>query len=257
MVGRSNDIDLSIAIPAYNEAEVITETVEQLVEALSPTGWSFEIVIADDNSRDATWRVLEELAGRHRELRPVRNRGANGYGMAVRAAIAATVGEAVIVAMADGSDPPEDIVAYGQAMLDEGYDCAFGTRFTDPRRVSRYPLFKRLLNRAGNRLIRLTTGYTYDDFTNGFKGYRRSVLDAMGPLICSDFNLTVEMSMKAVMIGARIKIVTTGWRERDAGVSKFDIRKLGPKYLLTVLYCALHARLAQTLPRGGAPKNTA
>ena len=238
--------DLSIAIPAYNEAEVITTTVERLVQALEQTGWSFEIVIADDNSNDATWQVLEALAARQPEVRPVRNTGPNGYGMAVRTAIGAAKGTAIIVAMADGSDPPDDVIAYGHAMLDDDFDCAFGTRFRDPRRVKQYPPFKRILNRIGNRLVRWASNYAYDDFTNGFKGYRRRVLDAMGPLVCTDFNLTVEMSMKAVMSGANIKIVPTGWCERDAGVSKFNMRKLGPKYMMTILYCVLHNRLSQT-----------
>ena len=237
------DIDLSIAIPAYNEEAVIEATVDALITALSPTGWRFEIVVADDMSTDRTWDLLQEIARRHPELRPIRNEEAGGYGMAVKAALRAGHGRAMIVAMADGSDLPEDVVAYGHAMLEGGYACAFGSRFGKDDRVTGYPPVKRVLNRMGNRLLSWVTRHRYDDFTNGFKGYRREVLAAMEPLVAADFNLTVEMSMKAVFAGASYTIIDNGWRDREGGVSKFRVFKLGSKYLLTILYCWLGAYL--------------
>ena len=100
MKGRPSSIQLSVVIPAYNEEAVIAATVRALVEALRPTGWSIEIVVADDGSTDQTWTILEALAQEHPCLRAVRNDGPGGYGMAVKAAINASLGDTVIVAMA-------------------------------------------------------------------------------------------------------------------------------------------------------------
>ncbi len=238
-----SEVQLSIAVPAYNEESTIVATVEAMVAASEPTGWTWEIVIADDASRDNTWMVLQNLAERFPGVRPVKNSGPGGYGMAVKAALAATRGQAVVVAMADGSDLPEDIVAYGRAILEEGYGCAFGTRFSNPERVQGYPPVKRVLNRLGNRLIAWAAGRAYDDYTNGFKGFRRDVLDSIQPLVSADFNLTIEMSIKAVQRGATFKVVPNGWRDREGGESKFNIVKLGPRYLMTILYCVLEDKI--------------
>lgn len=236
---------LSIAIPAYNEASVIADTVDRLADALMATAWSFEIVVADDGSTDATWTILIDLAHRRDYLRPVRNAGPGGYGMAVKRALQATTGEAIIIVMADGSDQPADVVAYARVLLADGFDCAFGTRFPRFRRPKDYPPLKFLLNRLGNRVISMITRNPYNDFTNGFKGYRREVIESMQPLISADFNLTIEMSMKAVLSGYRYHVRPNDWHERTGGVSKFDIHTAGMHYLLTILYCLLHAYLAR------------
>src|SRR5262249_11256940 len=158
------------------------------------------------------WAKLQALMVTYPSLRPMKNAGPGGYGMAVRAGLSAFEGDGVIVAMADGSDSPHDILAYARALA-EGSDCAFGTRFSGKTGVTGYPPVKRLLNRMGNGLIAWLTGRRYDDFTNGFKGYRRWVIEAMAPLVSADFNLTVEMSIKAVNADAKYAIIPNEWKD--------------------------------------------
>jgi dolichol-phosphate mannosyltransferase len=230
---------VSVVIPAYNEEAVIEPTVRALSAALAAAGLAHEIRVVDDQSSDSTWAILSRLSAEIPEVKPVRNQGKGGYGLAVRAGLSSFEGDAVIVSMADGSDSPSDVVAYAQALTD-GYDCAFGNRFSGQTQVQDYPLVKKMLNRAGNLLIAYLTGFReYRDFTNGFKGYRRHVVEAMAPLISADFNLTVEMSVKAVLSGASAKIIPNSWRDRDGGVSKFNVGRLGPRYLATIAYCVL------------------
>lgn len=230
---------VSVVIPAYNEEAVIEPTVRALSSALAAAGLAHEIRVVDDQSSDGTWAILSRLSAEIPAVNPVRNQGKGGYGLAVRAGLSSFEGDAVIVSMADGSDSPRDVVAYAQALAD-GYDCAFGNRFSGQTQVQDYPLVKKMLNRVGNLLIAYLTGYRqYRDFTNGFKGYRRHVVEAMAPLISADFNLTVEMSVKAVLSGARAKIIPNSWRDRDGGVSKFNVGRLGPRYLATIAYCVL------------------
>lgn len=230
---------VSVVIPAYNEEAVIEPTVRALASALDAAGMPYEIRVVDDQSSDSTWVILNRLSEEIPALKPIKNLGKGGYGLAVRAGLCSFEGDAVIVSMADGSDSPADVMAYAQAMA-EGYDCAFGDRFSGQGRVQDYPLLKKVLNRFGNLLIAYLTGYRhYRDFTNGFKGYRRHVVEAMAPLISADFNLTVEMSVKAVLSGASAKIVPNSWRDRDGGVSKFNVGRLGPRYLATIAYCLL------------------
>ena len=230
---------VSVVIPAYNEEAVIEPTVRRLSSALEAAGLAYEIRVVDDQSGDSTWVILNRLSAELPAVKPVRNQGKGGYGLAVRVGLSSFEGDAVIVSMADGSDSSSDVVAYAQALA-EGYDCAFGNRFSAHAQVQDYPLVKKALNRAGNALIAYVTGYRhYRDFTNGFKGYRRHVVEAMAPLMSADFNLTVEMSVKAVLSGASAKIMPNSWRDRDGGVSKFNVGRLGPRYLATIAYCVL------------------
>jgi len=237
---------LSVVMPAYNEATVIADTVRALAAALDRQEFDYEILVVNDASRDATEAVLIELEASFPHLRHVNNPGPHGYGCAVRHGLAHFRGAAVVVAMADGSDAPGDVVTYFRKIL-EGYDCAFGMRFGPGTQVVGYPRFKRLLNRAGNRLIAWLVGSDYTDFTNGFKCFRRPVIERMQPLVGAQFNLTIEMSMKAVLGGARVAVVPNSWIERAGGVSKFRLVAAGRLYLATIAYCLLQ----HWLGRGG------
>jgi dolichol-phosphate mannosyltransferase len=250
--GGPTSFKISIVIPAYNEEEVIDETITSLAAAMNDSGMPYELRVVDDGSKDQTWRKLALLAEAHPSLHPIKNRGPGGFGMAVRAGLNTFEGDGVIIVMADGSDSPRDILAYARA-LESGYDCVFGTRFSGTTAVTDYPPVKRILNRMGNRLIALVTKCSYDDFTNGFKGYRRWVVDAMQPLISADFNLTVELSIKAVQSGAKYKIIPNEWRNRSGGVSKFHVARLGPRYLLTIAYCLIQNYLKEAGARHREP----
>ena len=109
-------------------------------------------------------------------------------------------GDAVAIVMADGSDDPEDLVRYHR-VLEEGYDCAFGSRFVRGSSVHDYPRFKLALNRVVNWGIRVLFRSGYNDTTNAFKAYRREVIETVQPLLSNHFNLTVEIPLKAIVRG--------------------------------------------------------
>ena len=99
--------------------------------------------------------------------------------------------------MADGSDDPEDLIRYHDA-LESGYDCAFGSRFIHGATLTGYPRFKLILNRIVNFGIRVLFRHRYNDTTNAFKAYRREVIETVQPLLSNHFNLTVELPLKAI-----------------------------------------------------------
>jgi len=235
---------LSVVMPAYNEEAVLAATVTALAAELDREAVPYEILVVNDKSRDGTEGVLLALERDWPHVRHVTNPGPHGYGCAVRHGLAHFAGDAVVVAMADGSDAPADVVKYWRA-IEAGYDCAFGMRFGPGTVVEGYPRFKRVLNRAGNRMIAWLVGSNYTDFTNGFKCFRREVVERMQPLVGAQFNLTVEMSMKAVLGGARFAVVPNSWIERAAGESKFQVVKLVKMYLATIAYVLLQHRLQQ------------
>ena len=107
---------LSVVIPAHNEEGRIASTVRDLYRSLSADGISHEILVINDNSRDRTEQILDQLRRDIPTLRYINNLPPNGYGFAVRAGLTAFKGDAVAIVMADGSDAPADLVAYHRAL---------------------------------------------------------------------------------------------------------------------------------------------
>ncbi|HEX7245557.1 MAG TPA: glycosyltransferase family 2 protein [Solirubrobacterales bacterium] len=235
---------LSVVIPAHNEEEVVEETVEGIVSALSAEGIEHEVIVVDDSSTDGTAAVVEGIAAGHPQVRCLPSPFRNGFGFAVRAGLDAFDGDAVAIVMADGSDSPQDLVAY-QRLLEEGYECAFGSRFMHGSQVLDYPRSKLIMNRIVNWGIRVLFRHRYNDTTNAFKAYRREVIENLRPFLSNHFNLTVELPLKAVVRGYSYGIVPISWTNRKAGVSKLHLNEMGSRYLFIVLYVFLEHHLSR------------
>lgn len=226
---------LSIVIPARDEEGCVASTIEALLGELHAESIPCEIVVVDDGSRDATWTILSELAARLPAVRPVRNPAPHGFGRAIIRGLDASRGEAVIIVMADASDDPRDAVRYWR-LLEEGFDCVFGSRFVPGASVVDYPWLKLTLNRLANGFIRLLFGLRLNDTTNAFKAYRREVIDGCRPLIAPHFNLTVELPLKAIVRGYSWTTIPISWRNRRTGEAKLKIKEMGSRYLFICLY---------------------
>ena len=235
---------LSVLIPAHNEAGSIASTVRGLAETLSSAGIEYEILVVDDASTDATESLIRDVAVENPCVRYHRSHNPRGFGFAVRAGLDLYEGDGVAIVMADGSDSPDDVVAYHRA-LEEGYDCAFGSRFIRGSTVSDYPRLKFALNRVVNTGIRVLFRSGYNDTTNAFKAYRREVIDTVQPLLSNHFNLTVEIPLKAIVRGHSYKVIPISWRNRRDGESKLSLQEMGSRYAFIVLYVLLERHLSR------------
>lgn len=235
---------LSIVIPAHNEEGAVEETLAAIVSKLEAERIEHEVIVVDDSSTDDTATVVGRFAAAHPQVRCLPSPYRNGFGFAVRAGLEAFEGDAVAIVMADGSDSPRDIVAY-QRLLEEGYECAFGSRFLQGSEVIDYPRSKLYMNRIVNWGIRVLFRHGYNDTTNAFKAYRREVIENVQPLLSHHFNLTVELPLKAVVRGYSYGIVPISWTNRKAGVSKLRLNEMGSRYLFIVLYVFLEHHLSR------------
>lgn len=226
----------SIVMPAYNEEAVIEKTLRDLTAYLDTQDFRYEIVVVDDGSSDQTLQIIHELAAAMPQIRPVANPGPGGYGFAIRAGLDQYRGDAVVIVTSDGSDSPKDVAAYFR-IIQQGYECAFGDRFMPGTTVTNYPRFKLFVNRLANRLLSLVLSGRYKDYTNGFKCYRRHVIDAMQPLVAGQFNITIELAATAVLDRRSFAVTPNDWTQRDAGESSFNIGKLLMPYSITLVYC--------------------
>ena len=171
-------VKLSVVIPAHNEADSVGSTIASVTAVLDEAQIDHEVIVVDDASSDGTGGLVRSLAAANPRVRYERSPLPPGFGHAVRHGLSCFSGDAVVIMMADESDSPEDLLAYYE-VLEEGYDCAFGTRFGGGggRRVHGYPPSKLVVNRIANWVIRVLFRHGYNDTTNAFKAYRREVVE--------------------------------------------------------------------------------
>ncbi|WP_234736020.1 glycosyltransferase family 2 protein [Tellurirhabdus bombi] len=228
---------LSVVIPAYNEEESIPETLRTLYQTLSKHGIPHEICVTNDNSKDGTLRVLDQLSLEIPTLVYYTNPGPNGFGYAVRYGLERFTGDCVAVFMADMSDDPEDLAKFYFKMLEGDYDCVFGSRWVKGGQVIDYPELKKFINRIANAIIRLVIGIKYNDTTNAFKLYKRETMEGLKPFLSPHFNLTVELPLKAIVRGYNYAVVPNSWTNRKYGESKLKIKEMGSRYFFILMYC--------------------
>jgi dolichol-phosphate mannosyltransferase len=235
---------LSVVMPAQNEEGSVGATVEGLVEALGGEGIDYEIVVVNDDSTDSTEAVVAAIGAENPRVRVHRSHYERGFGMAIRAGLDVYEGDAVAIVMADASDNPRDLVRYHR-LLEEGWDCAFGSRFMPGAEIHDYPRLKLLVNRLANQFIRVLFRHRYNDTTNAFKAYRRETIDTIQPLLSKHFNLTVEIPLKAIVRGHTYAVVPTSWTNRTSGEAKLAMKEMGSRYLFIVLYVWLERVLSR------------
>jgi dolichol-phosphate mannosyltransferase len=237
-------LKLSVVMPAQNEEGSVGRTVEGVANVLDREGIDYEVVVVNDDSTDSTEAVVAAMGEQNPRIRVHRSHNERGFGNAIRAGLDVFTGDAVAIVMADASDNPQDLVLYHR-LLEEGYDCAFGSRFVSGAKVYDYPRVKYVVNRLANQFIRVLFRHRYNDTTNAFKAYRREVVETIQPLLSKHFNLTVEMPLKAIVRGHSYAVVPTSWTNRTSGVAKLAMKEMGSRYLFIVLYVWLEMTLSR------------
>jgi dolichol-phosphate mannosyltransferase len=235
---------LSVVIPAHNEETSVGPTLVAIAEQLEKESIPFEIVVVDDHSSDGTAGVVAGISARWPTIRCVPNLRSGGFGNAIHTGLEAFTGDAVCIVMADASDDPRDIIGYWR-VLEQGYDCVFGSRFIRGAKVVDYPLLKLILNRLANMFIAALFGVRYNDMTNAFKCFRRGVIAGIAPILSHHFNITVELPLKAIVRGYSWTVIPTNWYNRKDGVSKFKVKEMGSRYLFIVLYALIEKWLSR------------
>lgn len=226
---------LSVVLPARDEEGCIEATVRHLNLELKLQGVPHEIIVVDDGSKDNTWGILCRLKSEVPELHPVQNTGLHGFGRAIICGLDHMQGDAATIMMADESDDPRDVVRYWN-LLNEGYDCVFGSRFTKGGGVIDYPWLKLKINRLANWFVRMLFNIKLNDTTNAFKAYRKTVIDGCRPFLAPHFNLTVELPLKAIVRGYSWTTMPITWRNRRTGEAKLKIKEMGSRYFFIVAY---------------------
>jgi dolichol-phosphate mannosyltransferase len=132
--------------------------------------------------------------------------------------------------MADGSDDPREIPAMLE-LARGGADVVAGSRYMRGGRQIGGPPLKRTMSRAAGLSLHWVGGLPVHDPTSNYKLYSRRLLDQVQIESTAGFELAIELTVKAHLLGMKVAEVPTTWRDRTAGQSRFLLRKWLPNYL--------------------------
>ncbi len=234
---------LSILIPVRNEEKnvhIISEEIEKKIE-----NRNYELVFINDFSEDNTINELSKLKTTNQKI-VYFNNSKKGLGGAIDLGIQKSSGKYICIMMSDSSDTVEDLNFYYKEISSANLDAVFGSRFIKGGKVVNYPKIKLILNRLGNLIAKFLIWSDLNDFTNGFKIYKKETLLNLYPLVSESFNIFFELPLKTITRGFKYKIVPISYYNRTVGEAKFKIDELGSKYIFTLLYCFLEKILLKT-----------
>jgi glycosyltransferase involved in cell wall biosynthesis len=210
---------ISIVFPVFNESFIIEQVVRNYLAEFQGRVADFELVVAEDGSTDDTKGVLERLS-RELPIRGYMGEQRKGYQQAVIDAIALATKPWVFVVDSDYQFAVIDFWRLEQHR--DAYDLILGKK--SPRKD---PLYRVLLSKGYNLLLRLFFGVPYKDMDTGFRLIRKSVADELAPQVKFMSFFTAEFVVRAHYAGYRIVEVPVPHYARKIGsTSIFYISKL-------------------------------
>ncbi len=212
-VATVETLDVSVLVPAKDEADNLPEFVQRCAQTLGSAGFSFEVVVVNDGSRDGTDRVLRDLARQYPFLEIVTHRRQRGIADALRSAGEVARGDVFVFYPADLQYLPENIPELVAPILENRADIVTGTK------QGKYE--KAFVSKVYNGLCRWLFGVRVTDL-NSVKAYRREVMQ--GVPLRPDWHR--YMVVIAAADGFRLTSLPVPLYPRRAGTSKFNWRRI-------------------------------
>jgi len=209
----SDEIDVSVLVPANDEAVNLPLFMEQAAEAFAESTTRYEVIVIDDGSTDGTWEVLERLRETYPFLRAERHRSRRGIADALRTGYLASRGRVLVFYPADLQFKPEDIPRLASPILADEADMVTGYK------QGKYD--KAFVSGIYNRLSRTLFHVPVRDL-NSVKAYRREIMDDLP--IRPDWHR--YMIVLAAAQGYTVSEIPIALYPRHAGKSKFGIGRI-------------------------------
>lgn len=210
---------LSVVIPAYNEEKRITETLKSVDAYLEKQSYDYEIIVIDNNSKDRTSAVVQELQATTVQKSKAVLVTTPGKGAAVKAGLLEhATGDIVMFMDADNATPISEIEKF-LPYFDQGYSVVIGSRYTEPDLVKVHqPLYRIILSRMSNLLIQLLAVPGIKDTQLGFKAFTADAARNIFPLVSViRWGFDMEVLTIANVRGYKIKEVGVSWTEHGGG----------------------------------------
>jgi glycosyltransferase involved in cell wall biosynthesis len=204
---------LSIIIPAYNEENRLPQSLEEVARFVAGQPYPVEVIIVDNNSKDATGQIAAEFAGEFPYARALFE-PRQGKGAAVRTGMLNGCGDYLIICDADFSMPVDEVPKF-LPQNGNGYDVAIASREVPGARRIGEPEYRHLMGRIFNLIVRVLAIPRIQDTQCGFKSFRREVAREVFSLQTIDgWGFDVEVLFIALKRGYRLIEIPINWYYR-------------------------------------------
>jgi len=222
----SNRPKYSIVIPAYNEGQRITATLDKVLAYIGQQGWHTEVIVVDDGSRDDTPAIVRSYAQRHPVVRLLQNPGNRGKGYSVRHGMLNARGDLLLFSDADLSSPIHEATKLFAALAD-GAEVAIGSRWLrSEMQTERQPFYRQLFGRVFNLHLRILLGLAFKDTQCGFKAFTaRAAQTLFSRQKIERWGFDPELLFLARKFGLPVREVAVEWAHDDR--SKISYTKDG------------------------------
>ena len=216
--------NISIIVPAYNEAESLPHLAEWIDRVMKEHGLDYEVIVVDDGSNDGSWKVVEQLHLANPAYRGIKFRRNYGKSAALNTGFAASEGDVVITMDADLQDSPDEVPELYRMIKEEGYDLVSGWK------KKRYDskLAKNIPSKFFNWTTRRMSGIHLHDFNCGLKAYRHDVVKSIE--VYGEMHRYIPVIAKWAGFG-KIGEKVVQHRKREFGVTKFGMNRFVNGYL--------------------------
>jgi glycosyltransferase involved in cell wall biosynthesis len=204
-------LQVSVVLPAYNEATYLPTAVEKTTETLNSFTSAYEIIIAEDGSTDGTAECAQELTQRYPCVRHIHRAQRLGRGMALNNAFTQSRGEVLAYMDLDLATDLKYLKPLIEAISVEGYDFATGSRMMPQSKANR-TLSRDLSSQSYNFLVRHMLGSKLKDHQCGFKAFKREpLLNLIGKVEAKHWFWDTEVMVRGSRQGLRIKEFAVEW----------------------------------------------
>jgi undecaprenyl-phosphate 4-deoxy-4-formamido-L-arabinose transferase len=208
--------EISVVVPVYNSADCLRELVERILAVLYKLARSYDIVLVDDGSRDASWDVLKELQAQYGDcvtaVRLMRNYGQHN---ALMCGFRHCRGELIVTIDDDLQNPPEEIEQLHRSITNNGYDLVYGNERSKEHEGWR---------NIGSSLARVfyRTVFHSQISPTSFRIMRRQLMESILPYALNYTYVDGLLAWNTQWVGS----VEVEHRERVAGRSGYSVPKL-------------------------------
>jgi glycosyltransferase involved in cell wall biosynthesis len=168
---QASKYDISIVIPAKDEEESLPELCQWISRALTPHGFSYEVIFIDDGSTDDTWDVIEKISKEDDHIKGIRFNRNYGKSAALQTGFRAAAGDVIITMDADLQDSPDEVPDLYKMIKTDGYHLVSGWK-----KKRNDPLSKTIPSKFFNKVTSIISGIKLHDFNCGLKAYDKKVI---------------------------------------------------------------------------------
>ncbi len=167
-------INISVVVPLYNEDESIKELTEWISRVMQSHGFTYEVIMIDDGSRDDSWEVIQSLSTENSNIKGIKFKRNYGKSAALNVGFKQALGEVVISMDADLQDSPDEIPELYRMIKEDGYELVSGWK-----KKRHDPITKTIPSKFFNYITSIISGIRLHDFNCGLKAYKASLVKSI------------------------------------------------------------------------------